>query len=269
MKTTAQYKAMARTAMRGRYANVIAAIMVSGMTTSVLTYVANTVMALCGFSLNALLDGERIRITGSLLVLFCILMTAVIFLSMILTILFHGGMIKLIQKAADRELSSLSDMMYGFRSPLSWRLVGIYFLTFLLVLIPVAVFTAMVMAALLIPMSSLFRILLMLAALAVYVLALLFIYLTFGLAAYVQIDCPFCTAFQSMKASARLVSGFRLKFLWLMITFIGWSVLSLLTLGIGQLWITPYSMCTYFYFYRDLKEAKNLEMLGRFQMNDS
>jgi uncharacterized membrane protein len=42
--------------------------------------------------------------------------------------------------------------------------------------------------------------------------------------------------------------------LWLGLSFIGWSLLGLLTLGIGYIWLIPYMYTSYAAFYEEVKK---------------
>ncbi len=60
----------------------------------------------------------------------------------------------------------------------------------------------------------------------------------------------------SITASRHLMNGFKAKLFFLDLSFIGWHILSMLTLGIGYLWLIPYIASTKAAFYQDLpKEA--------------
>lgn len=56
----------------------------------------------------------------------------------------------------------------------------------------------------------------------------------------------------SITASRHLMNGFKAKLFFLDLSFIGWHILSLLTLGIGYLWLMPYIAATKAAFYREL-----------------
>lgn len=58
-----------------------------------------------------------------------------------------------------------------------------------------------------------------------------------------------------ITASRRLMSGHKGRLFWLDITFIGWHILALITLGIGYLWLTPYITATKAAFYKELSQA--------------
>ena len=50
------------------------------------------------------------------------------------------------------------------------------------------------------------------------------------------------------------MKGNRLKLIWLNLTFFGWTVLSILTLGIGAIWLIPYISMAKTCFYLSIKE---------------
>ncbi|MGO3115071.1 DUF975 family protein [Enterococcus pseudoavium] len=60
-------------------------------------------------------------------------------------------------------------------------------------------------------------------------------------------------ALETITASRRLMDGHKGRLFWLDITFIGWHILSLITLGIGYLWLNPYIAATKAAFYEDLQ----------------
>ena len=56
------------------------------------------------------------------------------------------------------------------------------------------------------------------------------------------------------------MDGYKLQYFFLGLSFIGWMLLCLLTLGIGFLWLIPYIQVTYAKFYLNLKEQSTLEI---------
>ncbi|MEK2534821.1 DUF975 family protein [Tetragenococcus halophilus] len=56
----------------------------------------------------------------------------------------------------------------------------------------------------------------------------------------------------SITASRHLMDGFKAKLFFLDLSFIGWHILSFLTLGIGYLWLMPYIYATKAAFYDNL-----------------
>lgn len=58
----------------------------------------------------------------------------------------------------------------------------------------------------------------------------------------------------AMKASRIMMNGHKMKFFYLMLRFIGWIILGIITLGIGLLWIMPYMQVSAAKFYDDIKD---------------
>lgn len=52
--------------------------------------------------------------------------------------------------------------------------------------------------------------------------------------------------------SRKLMDGHKMEFFVLQLSFIGWDLLGMLTLGIGYLWISPYKQMTFVNYYRHL-----------------
>ena len=48
------------------------------------------------------------------------------------------------------------------------------------------------------------------------------------------------------------MQGYKLRLFCLELSFIGWELLCVLTLGIGNLWLIPYKRAAIAAFYRDL-----------------
>jgi uncharacterized membrane protein len=73
---------------------------------------------------------------------------------------------------------------------------------------------------------------------------------------YILSDNPEISAIQALNKSKELMMGFKWKLFCLHLSFIGWALLSILTLGIAYLWLTPYFYSSIANFYEDLKIAK-------------
>ena len=57
----------------------------------------------------------------------------------------------------------------------------------------------------------------------------------------------------SIEKSMAMMNGHKMKFFLLYLSFIGWAILCLLTLGIGYLFLIPYMNTSVAAFYEDLK----------------
>jgi uncharacterized membrane protein len=77
--------------------------------------------------------------------------------------------------------------------------------------------------------------------------------MTYSLAYIVLADRPDLGATGSIKEAWRLTRGNKWKFFCLQMRLLGWSLLTLLTLGIGYLWLMPYAFVSMAHFYLDAK----------------
>lgn len=70
---------------------------------------------------------------------------------------------------------------------------------------------------------------------------------------YLLNDYPNLTPQEAMKTSREMMRGHKFEMFLLDLSFIGWILLSILTLGIGYLWLAPYMQTAAAHFYEDLK----------------
>ena len=83
---------------------------------------------------------------------------------------------------------------------------------------------------------------------------------SYALTPYIIMDEPELTARQAITRSCEIMEGRRWKLFCLYLSFIGWGILSLLTFGIGFLWLLPYMNASFAAFYEDARaeyEAEN------------
>ncbi len=57
----------------------------------------------------------------------------------------------------------------------------------------------------------------------------------------------------ALRKSKEMMNGYKWKYFCLVLRFIGWFLLCILTFGIGFLWLSPYIQVSYAKFYEDLK----------------
>ncbi len=69
---------------------------------------------------------------------------------------------------------------------------------------------------------------------------------------YVLAENPRLTASEALAESKRIMKGHRFKFFCLNLSFLGWSFLSVLTLGVGFIWLVPYVEASHAAFYREI-----------------
>lgn len=72
-------------------------------------------------------------------------------------------------------------------------------------------------------------------------------------------DNPNMNAFQAIQESKALMNGNKMRYFSFALSFAGWFILGILTLGIGLLYAVPYYTSAKIEFYEDLKmqEVKN------------
>ena len=63
------------------------------------------------------------------------------------------------------------------------------------------------------------------------------------------------SGFNALKESWNLMRSKRLKLFLLQLSFIGWAILSVLTLFIGFIFLAPYTQTSYAKFYDNLNES--------------
>ena len=57
----------------------------------------------------------------------------------------------------------------------------------------------------------------------------------------------------ALRKSKEMMNGYKWKYFCLVLRFVGWFLLCILTFGIGFLWLSPYIQVSYAKFYEDLK----------------
>ena len=66
------------------------------------------------------------------------------------------------------------------------------------------------------------------------------------------------SAFDAMKKSWEMTDGHKGDLIWLFLSFFGWLILSILTLGFGMLLLYPYMQTALAHCYEDLKAEKGM-----------
>ena len=76
---------------------------------------------------------------------------------------------------------------------------------------------------------------------------------SYAMTPFIMIDHPEMDARTAIKASMELMDGHKFDLFVLELTFIGWALLNVLTLGIGSLWLNPYMNAARAAFYRQIQ----------------
>ena len=85
---------------------------------------------------------------------------------------------------------------------------------------------------------------------------------------YIMADEPNIAPMDALKKSKEMMVGYKLELFFLGLSFIGWILLCLLTLGLGFLWLTPYMQATFTQFYLELKGDQNEELIEEFGLGN-
>lgn len=75
---------------------------------------------------------------------------------------------------------------------------------------------------------------------------------SYSMAPFIMAENPNMTAKEALAASSNLMDGHKADLFFLDLSFIGWAILSLLTLGIGDFWLNPYTNAAHAAFYRSI-----------------
>lgn len=76
--------------------------------------------------------------------------------------------------------------------------------------------------------------------------------LSYFMTPFIMADNPDMSAKEAIDASKELMNGHKGELFWLGLTFFGWNLLCVLTLGIGTLFLDPYMNASYAAFYRSI-----------------
>lgn len=71
---------------------------------------------------------------------------------------------------------------------------------------------------------------------------------------YILLDEPNIKVNDAIKKSKEIMKGHKTDYFVLCLSFLGWIILSILTFGIGMLWLMPYMQVTLFNFYESIKK---------------
>ena len=75
---------------------------------------------------------------------------------------------------------------------------------------------------------------------------------SYAMTGYILADNPEMAPGEALERSKEMMRGNRWRLFCLQFSFIGWSILAALTLGIGGLWLTPYTQTSIAAFYREV-----------------
>lgn len=74
----------------------------------------------------------------------------------------------------------------------------------------------------------------------------------------VMLDNPEITIMGALNESKRIMEGHKLQYFKLLLSFLGWIVLGIFTLGILYVWLIPYMNVVQCNFYNQIKNTNNI-----------
>ncbi|MBR0446257.1 MAG: DUF975 family protein [Oscillospiraceae bacterium] len=75
---------------------------------------------------------------------------------------------------------------------------------------------------------------------------------SYAMTSFILSEHPELTASEALAKSKEMMSGNRLLLFFLELSFLGWDLLCILTLGVGNLWLAPYKQAAFAAFYREV-----------------
>lgn len=244
MKSFADLKANARAALLGRYSTFIGAGLISGLISGLLETPFSRMLQ------------EGVYYTRFIRIIWGY--TGMVFVSLI-GALFTIGTMYMHVKAAKNNRPVLADLLFPFKNRPD-KFIGCQFLLILISFVCTLPGTIVTMLAGLAAIrtadniSTLLNVGMVLLAIGFIVMIILTISLSQSL--YLLIDQPNLRVTEAMRKSMRLMKGNKMRYFLLELSFIGWILLGLLTLGIGLLWILPYITQTNTQFYLNLTQQQ-------------
>ena len=81
---------------------------------------------------------------------------------------------------------------------------------------------------------------------------------SYAMTPFIVEENPELTATEAIHRSRMMMRGHKFDLFWLMLSFIGWGILNIFTLGIGSLWLIPYMETSVAAFYVEVKNDYEL-----------
>lgn len=145
--------------------------------------------------------------------------------SMIISSVMSIGMCRLsLNYAYDDKQPAFTDIFAGFKVIL--KIIGLFILLLIIIMV---------------------------GTILVVIPGIIFAYM-FSQAYYILADDNSKSIIQCLKESAGMMKGYKFKYFVLSLSFLGWIILGLITLGIGLLWVIPYMNVTVASFYLKVKD---------------
>ena len=246
-RSSAELKALARTQLSGKYGIYIGAALVynliSGAVSGITAMIFPT-FSVSKFSVSNMILEQSTVSAGSLILFYVVQFI----ISLILSI-FTIGFLKMYLDGSRGYQVMFSDLFYGFRHHPD----RVILLTLALGLLYAAcLIPGYVVLILAIPLESPALLIAGIVLLIIGLVAVVILSLGFSQALFLLTDYDDLGPIQAAKESWKMMKGHKGRLFYLDLSFLGLTLLSLLSCGIAMLWITPYMRMTQSFFYREL-----------------
>ena len=167
-------------------------------------------------------------------------------------------LLNMVQGKEEPKISDLFSQFNIFLKVFTMSLI-IFIFQSLIMLISILIIKGLLSADVMstkLSVSSITLIFMILLAISIF---LFFIDIIYSQVNYIMVEEQEIKVIECMKKSRKMMKGFKFKYFKLQISFIGWWIFSIFTLGIATLWVNPYSMLANANFYEEVKNI-NVEV---------
>ena len=207
------------------------------------------------------LEGNWIPMIGMCL-LTVIAVAALNWLSILLVPLLIPGLCVFSLNLVRGAKPEITDLVSTYKNYLNALVAYVLFAVIIavwtfLIVVPCAFFIHLLFAEIFLeifisPVLTAYALLMTVCSLLLVIPAVIFYYM-FSQIFYLLADNPQIGAVEVLKKSAEMMKGYKWKLFCLHLSFIGWYLLGIVTLGIAFIWVGPYIKTANTIFYENLK----------------
>lgn len=228
-RTSRELKALAREALLGQYGSLIGAMFLMAVFSMVLESLPFTMTGK-----NNTASAIAIQFISTLII-------------NILTYLMQIGLVSMVLCLVRHRPYTLGNLFYAFRAHPDRFIIVSAIQIVITMLLQIPAYLVMMSSLSYFDRICLYLLLLMAGSVVSYI-----VLLGFALCEMLLIDNPDLGAIDSIRQSFALMHGNKGRYFYILISFFGLSCLTVLTLGIGMLWLYPYMTTTQVCFYLDI-----------------
>lgn len=242
-----ELKAMARTQLSGKYGIYIGAYVLYSVITNVVSLIVN----FSGVSFSPQSLARQLTQNFVFTPRFVIGFTVMFIIELILSI-FSLGFNKMFLDGSRGYNVRFEDLFYGFRHHPDRIILAQLLLELISLACMVPGLAVILCAAYFDTSAGLY--LLGVFLILIGCVVLIYFSISFSQTTYLLADYDDIGPVQALKESSRIMSGHKGSYFYLTLSFIGVQLLGVLSCGIGNLWVIPYSHMTHTNFYRAITE---------------